>query len=113
MQIKEHRRAAWFAARLRMGSIVMQIVFEDIAIQHTVLLKILHGMSAVRVYLHGPAVFPASDADVNGMGGMVIAVFIGILRLEITGVQGVVVGKAIYEGRITLEELSDLQRELL
>lgn len=36
-----------------------------------------------------------------------------IRRVAATGVQGVVVGKAIYEGRITLEELSDLQRELL
>lgn len=36
-----------------------------------------------------------------------------IRRVAAAGVQGVVVGKAIYEGRITLEELSDLQRELL
>ena len=36
-----------------------------------------------------------------------------IRRIADTGVQGAVVGKAIYEGKITLEELADLQNALL
>lgn len=51
------------------------------------------------------------DMNIIASGG--VGTLDDIRRIADTGVQGAVVGKAIYEGKITLEELSDLQNALL
>ncbi|MCF7941105.1 MAG: 1-(5-phosphoribosyl)-5-[(5-phosphoribosylamino)methylideneamino]imidazole-4-carboxamide isomerase [Spirochaetia bacterium] len=49
-----------------------------------------------------------TDLELIASGG--VSCFDDLLKLEAQGLSGVIVGKAIYEGRITLEKIAEFQR---